>query len=98
MWAEFFTIPMASGDEFFDDTAVENTGAPQPGGEASDGEDDDQVVVQSTDRASIVPQIAEDEREHWVSCEYCGFAFPPFMMLNKGTSEHPKWVDKPCHG
>ena len=19
------------------------------------------------------------------------------MMLNKGTSEHPKWVDKPCH-
>ena len=88
---------MASGDEFFHDTAVENTGALQPGGDDSDDEDDRQVVVQSIDRSSTLPQIDTDEREHWVSCYYCGFRFPGDGVIHKGTSEHPKWVDKPCH-
>lgn len=36
-------------------------------------------------------------QDNCLQCVYCLFKYKPGSMINMGTKDHPRWVDKPCH-
>ena len=64
----------------------------------SDSDCEAQTFVQdSAKRQKRASTSLNDDRSSWMCCSICSFNFPVCHMVNRGTSECPRWVDKGCH-
>ena len=65
-------------------------------GDPADSDAEVQVAV--TNSSTKSPSVSKkSEKDGWQTCKYCCHKFPAVCMINKGTAEHPTWVDKQCH-